>query len=60
MPLLALTSNGVPAGSFVLTAIAADNYGARATNSVSMGASRLPAGMPSTVQQTVSAAMTRT
>ena len=29
-----------------------------ATSSVSIGASRLPAGMPSTVQQTVSAAMT--
>jgi len=32
----AAVSNGVPAGSFVLTAIAADNYGARATNSVNI------------------------
>lgn len=29
-----------------------------ATSSASMGASRLPAGIPSTFQQTVSAAMT--
>ncbi|HEX5221605.1 MAG TPA: Ig-like domain-containing protein [Verrucomicrobiae bacterium] len=32
----ATVSNGVPAGNFVLTAIATDNYGARATNSVNI------------------------
>lgn len=35
-PPFTTTSNGVPAGSFVLTAIAVDNYGARATNSVNI------------------------